>query len=259
MMTTDRMPMIFAGHGSPMSAIENNTFTAAWETIGKELPRPKAILAISAHWFGSGLRVQPQEQPQQIYDMYGFPQALYDLKYTAKGNPALAETVLNMIQSRSVQPDDTWGIDHGTWAVLCKMYPHADIPIVQLSIDLDATPKELYQIGQELQPLRDQGILIFASGDVVHNLRLLDWNREDGFDWADAFDQYIRDRILSHDDDAVINFMDFGDPARLSCPTPEHFYPLLYVLGASTQDDHIRVSNDARTMGSLSLTGFIWE
>jgi 4,5-DOPA dioxygenase extradiol len=258
-MTQQKMPMLFAGHGSPMSAIENNEFTMAWERIGQALPRPKAILSISAHWTSRGLEVQPQEQPQQIYDMYGFPKALYDLKYPAKGSPELAAMVEQLVQTKPVQADTSWGIDHGTWAVLCKISPQADIPVVQLSIDLTASPAELYQIGKELQPLREQGILLFASGDVVHNLRRLDWERPNGFDWADAFDKHIRDNIVARNDEAVINYQAFGEAAQLSCPTPEHFYPLLYVLGAASPDDKITVFNDARTMGSLSMTGYLWQ
>lgn len=258
-MTITRMPMIFAGHGSPMSAIENNTFTAAWEKLGKELPRPKAILSISAHWVSKGLKVQTAPQPRQVYDMYGFPQALYDVIYPVQGSSELTKAVLNSIQSSTVTPDDSWGIDHGTWAVLCRMYPAADIPVVQLGIDVSKTPAELYQIGRELQHLREQGVLLFASGDVVHNLRRIDWNRSDGFDWADDFDIYIRDNILSRNDEAIINYTAFGEAARLACPTPEHFYPLLYVLGAASPQDKPSVFNDARTMGSLSMTGYVWQ
>lgn len=258
-MTITRMPMIFAGHGSPMSAIENNSFTAAWEKLGKELPRPKAILSISAHWVSKGLKVQTVPQPRQVYDMYGFPPALYDVIYPVQGSSELTKAVLNSIQSSAVTPDDSWGIDHGTWAVLCRMYPGADIPVVQLSIDVSKTPAELYQIGRELQHLREQGVLLFASGDVVHNLRRIDWNRSDGFDWADDFDIYIYDNILSRNDEAIINYTAFGEAALLACPTPEHFYPLLYVLGAASPQDSLSVFNDARTMGSLSMTGYVWQ
>lgn len=258
-MTSSYMPMIFAGHGSPMSAIENNEFTKSWEQLGQRLPRPKAILSISAHWTTSGTKIQSAAQPEQIYDMYGFPPELYRLKYPAKGDADLTAWVQHNIHTSPVSIDDSWGIDHGTWAVLCKIYPAADIPVVQLSVDMNASPAQLYKIGQELQALRSQDILLFASGDVVHNLRRLDWNRADGFDWADEFDTYIRDHILARNDDAVINYTDAGDAAHLACPTPEHFYPLLYVLGAASPKDTITVFNDARMMGSLSMTGYLWE
>lgn len=258
-MTATKMPMIFAGHGSPMSAIENNEFTKVWEQLGKRIPRPKAVLAISAHWTTKGIKTQSAAQPKQIYDMYGFPKELYNLKYQVQGDAALTTWLQTNIHTVPISIDDSWGIDHGTWAVLCKIYPAADIPVVQLSVDISASPAQLYKIGQELRKLRKQGILIFASGDVVHNLRHIDWNQEKGFDWADAFDMYIRDRILARDDEAVVNYTAFGEAARLACPTPEHFYPLLYVLGAAAPDDKITIFNDARTMGSLSMTGYLWE
>lgn len=258
-MTTTKMPMVFAGHGSPMSAIENNEFTKVWERLGQRFPKPKAILAISAHWTTAGVKIQSAAQPKQIYDMYGFPPELYDLKYPVKGCAELTRWIQDNIHTRPVSVDDSWGIDHGTWAVLCKIYPAADIPIVQLSIDMTASPAQLYKLGQELGALREEGVLLFASGDVVHNLRRIDWNRQGGFDWADNFDAYIRDSILARNDEAVVQYADFGEAVQLSCPTPEHFYPLLYVLGAASADDTITVFNDARTMGSLSMTGYIWE
>ena len=253
------MPVVFAGHGSPMSAIENNAYTAAWEKIGKELPRPRAILSVSAHWFTRGTRVQTDPHPQQIYDMYGFPPELYHLKYPVSGSAELGKKVLSLIHSVPVQADNSWGIDHGTWAVLCKMFPKADIPVVQLSVDGQASPSQHYAVGQELRSLREEDVLIFASGDVVHNLSLIDWDKTDGYEWADTFDTSIRDKILAHDFQSVVNYSGMGESARLSVPSPDHFSPLLYALGAADSEDRTTVFNDFRTLGSLSMTGYIFS
>ena len=258
-MTQTRMPVLFAGHGSPMSAIENSADTKAWQALGKQIPQPRAVLSISAHWYTDGSRIQTSPHPKQIYDMYGFPQELYDLKYRPAGDPALAAQVQSLVRSPAVHADNTWGIDHGTWAVLCKIFPKADIPVVQLSVNSRLQPDQHYAIGKALSSLRSQGVLIFASGDVVHNLRRIDWDKEDGFDWADSFDTAIRDAVLKKDHETVIHYDRLGRPADLSVPTPEHFLPLLYALGASDDSDQVTVFNDRRTLGSLSMTGYLFQ
>lgn len=251
-----KMPMIFAGHGSPMNAIENNEYTKNWERIGKELPKPKKILSISAHWATNGSKIGDQEDPKQIYDMYGFPQQLYDLKYHVSGDNKLAEKVISL-SDNIISADDSWGIDHGSWAVLCKIYPEANIPVVQLSVDMGATMQEHFELGRKLKQLREEGVLIFASGDIVHNLRMVDWSNDSGYAWADSFDNYIIDRVLGKDFKSVINYTDRGEEAIYSVPTVEHFVPLLYVLGAVDAEDDIQVFNDSRSLGSISMTGFV--
>lgn len=249
------MPVLFVGHGSPMNAVENNEYTKTWQTLAGTLPRPSAILSVSAHWFTEGERIQTAPRPRQVYDMYGFPQELYDLKYRPDGKPELAEKVLKLVHT-SVSTDNSWGIDHGTWSVLCRMYPDADIPVVQLSVNRSASLQDQFELGRELQPLRDDGILIFASGNIVHNLGMTDWDKPDGFGWADAFDGTVKDAVLAGDVQSVINAAS-GKDARRAVPTPDHFMPLLYALGAADGDKPV-VFNDARTLGSLSMTSYIF-
>lgn len=253
--STRRMPVLFVGHGSPMNAISDNPWTRTWKMLGEEIPRPKAIVSVSAHWFTPGSRVQRQEVPPIIYDMYGFPQELYEVTYPVAGNIILGSRLEKEIPATV---DDSWGIDHGTWSVLVHMYPGADIPVLQLSIDRSAPAEAHYELGRRLAALRDEGVLVFGSGNVVHNLRLVDWSMEQGgYPWADDFDTYIHDHILQRNDKAIIDFHQAGDCAVKAVPTPDHYYPLLYVLGASDGEKNIRVFNYERTMGSLSMTGYL--
>lgn len=254
-MTT--MPVLFVGHGSPMNAIEDNSFTHNWQKIAGKIPRPKAILVISAHWFTSGSRIMDAENPTTIYDMYGFPMDLYEIKYNAPGAPALAHEVKKLITSK-VEIDNSWGLDHGAWSVLHRMYPKADIPVTQLSIDYNAAPEVHYGIGREITKLRQEGILILASGNVVHNLSLVDFDQKGGFDWAHQFDKYIKTQVLKNDHDAILDYQSAGSSARLSVPTPDHFFPLLYALGASSPNDHIEVFNEEAVYGSLSMTSYLF-
>jgi len=249
----ERMPALFVGHGSPMNAIEEGPFTAGWRAIAAELPRPRAVLAISAHWYTTGTWVNDVAHPRQVYDMYGFPQALYDYRYPAPGDPELAHEVEALLPGR-VQTDDSWGIDHGIWAVANRLFPEADVPIVEMSVDRNLTPREHFEMGRALGVLRDDGVLVLGSGNVVHNLALLDWGKEDGFPWADAFDDYVHDRILEGDFDAVVDYHRAGGSETESFYTPEHFLPLLYVLGASRPGEPVRVVNRARCLGALSMT-----
>ena len=252
-----RMPTLFVGHGSPMNAIEDNPFSRAWNALGETLDKPNAILSVSAHWFTRGTKVNDSPTPNMIYDMYGFPEELYQLKYPAPGLPALAYRARSLIGD-AVTIDNNWGLDHGTWSVLRRMFPKADIPIVQLSINAMLTPAEHYAIGQALRPLRDEGVLIFGSGNVVHNLSRVDWRMNDGQPWAQEFDQFIHQAIQNGDHESVIQYDRIGEAAQLSVPSMDHFAPLLYVLGASDADDAISAFNTDCTLGSMSMTSYLF-
>lgn len=253
---TTKMPVLFVGHGSPMVALEDSNITRAWKKIAENIPQPKAILAISAHWYGDDNRIQSDQKPKQIYDMYGFPMELYEIKYEPKGDLPLTKRVQELLGS-SLTIDDDWGIDHGTWSVLVHMYPKVDIPVVQLSINMKASGKQLFEIGERLMPLRDEGVLLFGTGNIVHNLRKAKWGMEDGTPEANEFDQWVKERILERDVDAIMNYK--AHPlAPYAAPTPDHFIPLLYILGATSAGDEITVFNEVRQLGSISMTGYLW-
>lgn len=255
---SEKMPVLFIGHGSPMNAIEENEFTENWKRIGSELPIPKAILCVSAHWYTRKTRLSDALNPEQIYDMYGFPEKLYQYKYHAVGAPEWAlKTQLLLIPKPVI--DNSWGIDHGTWSVLAHLYPLADIPVYQLSIDYDLSISAHYELGKMLSTLRDQGILIIGSGNIVHNLGRVNWQKTDGYDYADTFDQYIIDNVQSRHIDNIIHFENVGDAAKLSFQTLEHYLPMVYALGASDDSDDLEIFNAKRIMGSLSMTSFIWR
>ncbi len=254
-----KMPVVFVGHGSPMNAIEDNQYTRNWREMAKKIPKPESIISISAHWYTKGTKILNEENPKTIYDMYGFPKQLYEISYSAPGNPKLAENAKKLITKPSVF-DNSWGIDHGTWSVLVHMYPEMDIPVFQISIDAAAPPEVHYQIGKELKSLRHQGVLIFGTGNIVHNLRLVDWERNDnGFNWAYEFDDFIQENIENGNHENVFNYLSLGENAKLSVPTPDHFYPILYILGASDKEDKISISNKSCMMGSLSMTSYLFE
>lgn len=256
-MKNNRMPALFIGHGSPMNAIEDNVFTQNWENSAKKIGRPQAILSVSAHWYVRGSRVNDDIAPKTIYDMYGFPDELYEVEYNAPGAPALAKKTAALI-SAGAKIDNSWGLDHGTWSVLRRMYPEADIPVYQLSVNSDLSAAEHFHIGEEISALRDEGILILGSGNVVHNLRMLDWDmRGGGYPWAEKFDDYIKQNILARRFENVVDCSGFGDDWRYAVPMPDHFSPLLYVLGALGDDDEITVFNDACMMGGLSMTCYL--
>ena len=252
-----KMPVLFVGHGSPMNAIEDNSFTENWKKLAQEIPQPEAILCISAHWYTHGTKVTMSDSPHMIYDMYGFPQELYQIQYPAKGAPELADYVKKIIK-KDVTGDSSWGYDHGTWSVLCRMYPKANIPVIQLSIDMDAPAESHYQIGQELEELREKGVLIVGSGNVVHNLMRINMDKKGGFSWAEEFDLYIKDKILMGKHNEVIDYRSAGKASELAFYTPEHFYPLLYVLGAS-KGSEVYVFNEACVFGSLSMTCYMFH
>lgn len=252
-----RMPALFIGHGSPMNAIEDNEFTREWKAIAASLPRPKAILCVSAHWYTDGTRVMKDPSPKTIYDMVGFPKALYEIIYNAPGAPELAEKAKSLITHPTVF-DSSWGFDHGTWSVLHIMYPERNIPVFQLSIDGRAPAEEHFRIGQELASLRNEGVMILGSGNVVHNLRRVQMNMKDGFDWAQTFDNYIKQRITDRRFEDVVHHTRAGESAAFAFPTPDHYYPLLYVLGAADDNDNLSVHSAACIMGALSMTSFVF-
>jgi len=251
------MPVLFIGHGSPMNAIEDNAITQQWKMLGNSIPRPKAILSISAHWYTGGSYVQDLEQPKQIYDMYGFPAQLYEVKYPVSGSQLLSRRVQELLGS-VVSVDNSWGIDHGTWSVLVHLYPDGDIPVVQLSVNGNLTPREQFAIGQALQPLRSEGILIFGSGNIVHNLRMVDWNNAGGFPWADDFDKWVQNCIVEKDLKQLFQYAK-QPHAWQAVPTSEHLDPLFYCLG-TVQDGkyNLRIINDVRVLGSMSMTSYIF-
>jgi len=253
-----KMPVLFVGHGSPMNAVENNEYSRNWAKIAGEIPKPEAILAISAHWETIGSRIMDEANPRVVYDMYGFPDELYRVEYKAKGSPELAHFTKSLI-NRDVKIDNSWGYDHGTWSVLCKMYPEADIPVYQLSVDSKAKSDTHFQIGQEISALRKKGVLIFGSGNIVHNLSKINWGMEGGYPWAVEFDNYIKDKIINKQYQDVINYEKAGKSSELAFYTPEHFYPLLYILGASKENDRLSMFNNSCTMGSMSMTCYLFE
>lgn len=256
--TKERMPALFVGHGSPMNAIEDNTFTRGWEQIAREIPRPEAILAISAHWYTGGTRIMDEALPKMIYDMYGFPKELYEVRYPAVGAPAMAHLTYELI-SQEVKMDNSWGYDHGTWSVLRRMYPEADIPVYQLSVDRNAGPEVHFQIGREIRALRTEGVLIVASGNVVHNLSKISWDMQGGYPWAQEFDDYIKEKITNRQFEEVIRYEKAGECSKLAVPTADHFYPLLYALGAADEEDTVTVYNDSCLMGSMSMTSYLFK
>ena len=256
----NKMPVIFSGHGDPMIALRNDEitekFTSVGEMILRKYGRPKAILAISAHWYTRGSFVQTVEQPRQVYDMYGFPQELYEVKYPVNGSKQLSERVISLLGD-DVKANDEWGIDHGTWTVLTHMFPKADIPVVQLSVDGTVSTEKAYELGRNLSALRDEGYLIFGSGNIVHNLGLVEWNNPGGTEMAQKFNQYVIDAITFGETDKLIHFED-APYAGYAIPTPDHYLPLIYCLGAA-EGDKAEVFNNVCNLGSMSMTGFVFS
>lgn len=250
-----KMPVIFVGHGSPMNAIEENDFTKGWKEIGRKIPIPRAILSISAHWQTKGTRVNDTTYPKQIYDFYGFPKQLYEVVYDVAGNEELADRVREILEDQ-VTVDNSWGIDHGIWSVLSKVYPKADVPVVQLSLNFDMTPREHFELGRKLSILRDEGYLIFGSGNIVHNLGRVNWSLGGGYDWADEFDITVKRCILAGDYEPLI---ELGNGGILPVPTREHYLPLLICLGAVGKGDIGEIFNDSRVLGSISMTSYLFK
>lgn len=247
-----RMPVIFMGHGSPMNAIERNEFSQAWISMGKELPPPKAILCVSAHWETRGTQVTAMENPRTIYDFYGFPPELYTKKYPAPGSPELVKRVQTLIGMKEIGLDLTWGLDHGTWSVLARLFPQAEIPVIQLSLDVTKNAQAHYDLGRQLLPLRDEGVLIIGSGNIVHNLRMVVFE-DVAFDWAIEFDGMVKKWILEDTHEPIIHYEKQGRAAALAINSAEHYKPLLYVLGAKEEGEPIRFFSEKVWGGSLSM------
>ncbi|MBT9431503.1 4,5-DOPA dioxygenase extradiol [Candidatus Sodalis endolongispinus] len=254
-MSSTRMPALFLGHGSPMNVLEDNRYTRSWRQLGQTLPRPEAILAISAHWYRQGTAVTAMAQPRTVHDFGGFPQALFDQRYPAPGSPALAQRVQSLLAPVPVQADiDEWGLDHGSWGVLIKMYPEADIPVVQLSIDATRDAAYHYALGRKLAALRDEGVMLVASGNVVHNLRTVRWqDNDEPYPWATSFNQFVRENFIAQGEPHPLIAYQQHQDAALANPSPEHFLPLLYVLGSRIDDEPVSVPVDGITLGSISM------
>ena len=252
------MPVMFVGHGSPMNAIEDNIYSREWGKIGQQLPRPEAILCISAHWLSQGVRVTAVPKPETIHDFGGFPQALFDAQYPAPGNPALAKETAGLMLPETVEQDVDWGLDHGAWSVLKPMFPGADIPVIQLSLDVKRDHAAHYRLSQSLAALRRRRVLIVGSGNIVHNLGRMQW-KDSAFDWAQEFDDMAVRKIESGDHAALINYEKLGQAAQLSVPSPDHYWPMLYILGLQEKNDELRFFNRKTTMGSVSMTSFIFS
>jgi 4,5-DOPA dioxygenase extradiol len=253
-----KMPLLFVGHGSPMNGIEDNEFSERWRVMGKELQTPKAVLCVSAHWFTKGTKITAMDFPETIHDFSGFPKPLFDVQYPAPGDPALAKAAAAMIHKAEVGLDHEWGLDHGTWSVVKNMYPDANIPVLQLSMDYTKKPQYHYELAHELAELRKKGVLIIGSGNMVHNLGVIDWRRRDaGYDWADETNLKFKDLIQNDNHEALINYQTLGQGVQMSVPTPEHYLPLLYVLGLKEKKDKITFFNDKAVMGSITMTSFV--
>ncbi len=257
MSKTAKMPVLFLGHGSPMNAIEENEFVSTFRKLGQELTRPNAILCISAHWETNGTYVTAMQNPKTIHDFGGFPKALFEVHYPAPGSPELAKETKDIISKTEVKFDDKWGLDHGAWSVIKHLYPNADIPVIQMSIDYTKPAKYHYELAKEIKSLRHKGVLIIGSGNMVHNLRKVVWNKlnEDfAFDWAIEANEKMKSNILSGNHENLINFKSQGKAFDLAIPTPEHYMPLLYTLALKEENESIELFNDKHVGGSLTMT-----
>jgi 4,5-DOPA dioxygenase extradiol len=250
------MPAIFFGHGNPMNALLRNEYTAAWEAIGREMPRPKAILCISAHWYIPGVAVTAMERPRTIHDFGGFPRELYEVQYPAPGSPDLAERVRELLALPDEAADQTWGLDHGTWSVLVHVFPEADVPVVQLSIDEARDAAFHYNLAKKLGSLRDEGVLVIGSGNLIHNLHAYAWGRHDvkTFDWALRFEEKARELMLAGDHRPLVEYESLGRDAMLAAPTPDHYLPLLYILALQREGDQVSFPVEGFDGGSISMT-----
>jgi 4,5-DOPA dioxygenase extradiol len=251
------MPVLFVGHGSPMNAIEDNEFSREWAVVGNKLPHPKAILCVSAHWQTRGTMVTVMEKPQTIHDFGGFPQELFDKEYPAPGTPQFAKETKDIIKKTSVGLDSDWGLDHGTWSVLAKMFPKADIPTFQLSLDYTQAPEYHYDLAKELAELRKKGVLIIGSGNIVHNLRMVRFDKEEGFDWAIEFDSKIKEALEKRDHNSIIHYDSYGQAAKLSIPTNEHYLPMLYAIALQEKHEELSFFNAKTMAGSVSMRSLI--
>jgi 4,5-DOPA dioxygenase extradiol len=256
--STERMPVLFIGHGSPMNAIEDNEFSRGWAEVGSSISRPAAIVCISAHWETRGTYVTAMQKPPTIHDFGGFPKALFDVQYPAPGDPVLARETKAMIRKTEVGLDDKWGLDHGSWSVIKRLYPKADVPVIEMSLDYMQPAQYHYDLAKELSALRRKGVLIIGSGNMVHNLGMIAWDKMNvpdyGYDWAVEANEKMKRFILSGDHRSLINYKSQGQAFDLAIPTPDHFLPLLYALALKEGTDQISFFNDKATMGSLTMT-----
>lgn len=256
--STAKMPVLFLGHGSPMNAIEENEFVTGFRKVGTEITKPNAILCVSAHWETRGTYVTAMPSPRTIHDFGGFPPDLFAVQYPAPGSPELAEETRRLITQTNVEADNKWGLDHGAWSVIKHMYPDADVPVIQLSLDYRQSPQYHYDLAKQLASLRQKGVLIIGSGNLVHNLRMVAWDKLNvsgfGYDWAIEADTKMKKFILDDNHDALINYGKLGDAVRLSIPTPEHYLPLLYTLALKEKEDRVQLFNDKAVGGSLTMT-----
>jgi 4,5-DOPA dioxygenase extradiol len=255
------MPALFVGHGSPMNAIENNVFSQYWKSLGQSLPTPTAILCISAHWETRGTQITAMSAPQTIHDFGGFPQALFDVQYPALGSPSLAAETAELLKPEPVELSHQWGLDHGCWSILTTMFPQANIPVLQLSLDINKTPAQHYELSQQLVSLRHKGVLIIGSGNIVHNLGMIAWDKmslpDYGYDWAIQARNEMKSYISDFNHNALSKASNHSREWQLAIPTPEHYLPLLYTLGAKLPNESPRYFNDQCVMGSLAMTSFI--
>jgi 4,5-DOPA dioxygenase extradiol len=249
------MPVLFIGHGNPMNAIRDTPFSRRLGELGTELPKPKGILCVSAHWMTDGTWVTHMRNPRTIHDFYGFPQELFEVEYPSPGNPELADRIRNGVENPEIRADDNkWGIDHGTWSVLKHMYPAADIRVLQVSLDLSKPPEYHFDLGEQLKKLRDEGVLIVGSGNIVHNLRRISFADDaPPYDWAVEFDSWVKEKLQNGDYPAIVNDATKSAAGRLSIPTPDHWYPLLYTLGASVEGDQLRFEYEGMENASISM------
>jgi 4,5-DOPA dioxygenase extradiol len=253
-----KLPVLFIGHGNPMNAIKHNAFTESLERLGKEIPRPEAVLCISAHWMTEGTWITEMEHPKTIHDFYGFPQELFDVQYNSPGSPEIADRIRALVTKPRIIPDvDMWGLDHGTWSVLKHMYPKADIPVMQLSLNMHHPAQDHFDLGVKLRALREQNILIVGSGNIVHNLRKIKWGDDaSAYDWAVEFDEWMKERLLKKDYETIIKDATNSEAGKLSIPTMDHWFPLFYVLGASTPEDTLKFEYEGIENGSISMRTF---
>jgi 4,5-DOPA dioxygenase extradiol len=255
--TDTKMPVLFVGHGSPMNGIEDNSFSQYWKKLASEIEKPKAVLCVSAHWLTKGTYITAMEKPPTIHDFGGFPQALFDVEYPAPGDPKLAEETAKLFTTTTVGLDHEWGMDHGTWTIVRHMYQDADIPVLQLSIDYNQAPQYHYDLAKNLQALRKKGVLIMGSGNMVHNLGMVAWdklNEPFGFDWAIEMNTIFKQKIEANDHAALIAYEKLNAASKLAIPTPDHYYPLLYTLALKEEKDAISFFNDEPMAGSLTMT-----
>lgn len=253
--SSEKMPVLFLGHGNPMNAIQQNEFTQGWKSAGQSLSKPSAILCISAHWETKGTFVTGMEKPPTIHDFGGFPKELFDVQYPAPGSPELAEMARGAVKKTNVELDHSWGLDHGTWSVLKHLYPNADVPVIQMSMDYRQSPQWHYELAKELSVLRQRGVLIIGSGNMVHNLGKANWHAgSQGFDWAIEANEKLKQLVSDNDHPSLIHYSSLGKELQLAVPSPEHYLPLIYTMGLKEEKENISFFNDKTELGSISMT-----